>query len=71
VTDYQKLENAAAAKEAADAAGHPHARGSRAGDIETGLMRYLAAEQYHEKAVETLESPDETDKRATPSGATP
>jgi hypothetical protein len=53
VTDYKGMENAAAAKEAADAAGRPHARGSRAGDIEAGLMRYLAAEQYHEKVEET------------------
>jgi hypothetical protein len=53
VTDYKARENAAAAKEAADAAGRPHARGSRAGDIEAGLMRYLSAEAYHEKVEET------------------
>ena len=52
MTDYQGMENARAAKEAADAAGRPHARGSRAGDIEAGLMRYLAAEAYHEKVEE-------------------
>ena len=53
MTDYKGMENAAAAEEAADAAGRPHARGSRAGDIEAGLMRYLAAEAYHEKVEET------------------
>ena len=61
MNDYQKLENAAAAAEAAEAAGHPHPRGSRAGDIEAGLMRYLAAEAYHEK-VEEQRAPDETDQ---------
>ena len=55
MTDNQRIESAAAAKEATEAAGHPHARGSRAADIEGGLMRYLAAEAYHEKAVEDSE----------------
>jgi len=61
VNDYQKTENAAAAREAADAAGRPHTRGSRAGDIESGLMRYLAAEAYHEKVEETREADDTDD----------
>jgi hypothetical protein len=64
VNDVQRIENARAAAEAADAAGHPHARGSRTGDIEAGLMRYLAAEAYHEKVAEERETdkskPDET-----------
>ncbi|RNM11114.1 hypothetical protein [Nocardioides pocheonensis] len=55
MTDNQRIENAAAAREATEAAGHPHARGSRAADIEGGLMRYLAAEAYHEKAAEDAE----------------
>ncbi|HEX2893614.1 MAG TPA: hypothetical protein VHO29_06380 [Marmoricola sp.] len=55
MTDRQRIENAATAKEATEAAGHPHARGSRAGDIEGGLMRYLAAEAYHEKVQEENE----------------
>lgn len=55
MTDFSKIENAAAGKEAAEAAGRPHARSSRTGDIEAGLMRYLAAEQYHEKVEETRE----------------
>jgi len=55
MNDYRGAENAAAAKEAAATAGHAHPRGSRAGDIEAGLMRYLAAEQYHEKVEETRE----------------
>lgn len=55
MTDNQRIENAAAAKEATEAAGHPHARGSRAADIEGGLMRYLAAEAYHEKVAEDTE----------------
>jgi hypothetical protein len=55
VTDNQRIESAAAAKEATEAAGHPHARGSRAADIEGGLMRYLAAEAYHEKSAESAE----------------
>ena len=66
MTDNQRIENAAAAREATDAAGHPHARGSRAADIEGGLMRYLAAEAYHEKAVEeTEERPQGKSTRST------
>ena len=53
MNDVQRTENAAAA---AEAAGRPHARGSRAGDIEGGLMRYLAAEAYHEKVAEAAEA---------------
>jgi hypothetical protein len=53
VNENQRVENATAARDAAEAAGHPHPRGSRAGDLEAALMRYLAAEQYHEKAEET------------------
>jgi hypothetical protein len=64
VTDQQRIENAATAAEATEAAGHPHARGSRAGDIEGGLMRYLAAEAYHEKVVEDAE--DKTTTGNTP-----
>lgn len=67
MTDYKGMENAAAAKEAADAAGRPHARGSRAGDIEAGLMRYLAAEAYHEKVEETRA--EEKEERAPEPGS--
>ena len=59
MTDHKRMESAAAAKEAADAAGRPHARGARAGDIEAGLMRYLAAEQYHEKVEESRAEEEE------------
>ena len=59
MNDYRGVENAAAAKEAAATAGHAHPRGSRAGDIEAGLMKYLAAEQYHEKVEETREKTGE------------
>jgi hypothetical protein len=52
VNENQRVENATAASEAVEAAGHPRPRGSRAGDLEAALMRYLAAEQYHEKAEE-------------------
>ena len=66
MTDTQRIENAAAAQEAATAAGRPHARGSRAGDIEGGLMRYLAAEAYHEKAAEDAEeTPPERTRRSS------
>lgn len=67
MNDFKRTENAAAAREAAEAAGHPHTRGSRAGDIEAGLMRYLAAEQYHEKVEETKEGPRTAVKKADPS----
>ena len=56
MTDYERIENAAAALEAAESAGRPHPRGARAGDIEAGLMRYLAAEAYHEKVEEDREA---------------
>jgi hypothetical protein len=65
VSDKQRIENAAAAREAAEAAGHPHARGSRAGDIEGGLMRYLAAEAYREKVAESAEKPAPPAKKDT------
>jgi hypothetical protein len=68
VTDYKRMENAAAAKEAADAVGRPHARGSRAGDIEAGLMRYLAAEQYHEKVEESRSEEKEAGESGQGSG---
>lgn len=56
MTDIQRTESAAAAKEAAEHAGNPHTtRGSRAADIQGGLMRYLAAEAYHEKVLEDTE----------------
>lgn len=60
MTDKQRIENAAAAREATEASGREQGRGTRAHDIEGGLMRYLAAEAYHEKAVESREkdSPD-------------
>jgi hypothetical protein len=58
VNDFKGIENAATAKEARDAAGRPHPRGARTGDIEAAMMRYLAAEQYHEKAAETREDED-------------
>jgi hypothetical protein len=56
VNDFKGIENAATASEARDAAGRPHPRGARAGDIESAMMRYLAAEQYHEKVEESREA---------------
>lgn len=57
MTDIQRTESAAAAKEAAEHAGNPHTtRGSRAADIQGGMMRYLAAEAYHEKVLEDAET---------------
>jgi hypothetical protein len=61
VNDVQRIENAVAAGEAREAAGRPRARGSRAGDIEAALMRYLAAERYHEKVEETRVQRESTD----------
>ena len=61
MNDVQRIENAAAASEARDAVGRPRTRGSRAGDIEAGLILYLAAEQYHEKVEETREQHESTD----------
>jgi hypothetical protein len=66
MSDRRKTENAAAANEAVAAAGRPHARGSRAGDIEEGLIRYLAAEQYHRKAEETREEDDAAAQQPKP-----
>jgi hypothetical protein len=59
VNDFKQAENAATGKDALDSAGRPHPRGARTGDIEAAMMRYLAAEQYHEKVEESRE--DEKD----------
>lgn len=56
MNDFTGVENAATTKEARDVAGRPHPRGARTGDIEAAMMRYLAAEQYHEKVEETREA---------------
>ena len=61
MNDNRRIENASAAREARDAAGRPHPRGARSGEIDAALMRYLAAEQYHEKVAETREA-DETEQ---------
>jgi hypothetical protein len=58
VNDFKGIENAATAKEARDAAGRAHPRGARAGDIQAAMMRYLAAEEYHEKVEETRAAED-------------
>jgi hypothetical protein len=63
VNDFKGTENAATAKEARDAAGRAHPRGARAGDIEAAMMRYLAAEQYHEKVEETREDAEKDTSR--------
>ena len=61
MNDYRRIENASAAREARDAAGRPRPRGARSDEIDAALMRYLAAEQYHEKVEETREA-DETEQ---------
>ena len=60
MNDIQGIENAATTTEARDAAGRAHPRGARTGDIEAAMMRYLAAEQYHEKVEETREAEGES-----------
>lgn len=65
MNDYQSSENAATTRDAIESAGHPQTRGSRAGDIEAGLMRYLAAERYHEK-VEEIREAEAEDRRDPP-----
>ena len=70
MNESRNIENAAAASEAAEAAGRPHPRGSRAGDVESALMRYLAAEQYHEKTEEARETAP-TGRRPAPKPGTP
>jgi len=64
VNDVQRIENAAAASEAREAVSRPHPGGSRAADIEAGLMRYLAAEQYHETVETTREERGSADDAA-------
>jgi hypothetical protein len=47
--DVQRAENAAAAQQARDAAGHPHTAGTQARLVDAALRRYLAAETYREE----------------------
>ena len=59
--DHERIERQAAAGEARAAAG-TLPRGPHAGALDAALMRYLAAEEYHEKVEETREStPDHED----------
>lgn len=61
VSDYQKIEKAEVAREARDAAGRPRARSSKADILDAALMRYLAAEEYHEHIEEKRGSEDAAD----------
>jgi hypothetical protein len=55
VTDYQSQEKTAASREATEGVGNRDPRGVRGGEVGAALMRYLAAEQYHEKVEEDRE----------------
>ena len=55
MTDHRSIEKAAASSEAAEAVGRRDPRGTRGGEVEAAMMRYLAAEQYHEKVEESRE----------------
>jgi hypothetical protein len=52
VNDNQRIESAAAAREARAAAGRPDARGPRGDVVDAALRRYLAAEAYQEHVTE-------------------
>ena len=64
MSDYQRIEKEAAGREARAAVGS-YPRGSRAGDIDAALMRYLAAEEYHEKVEETQAAGHDGDEDTT------
>jgi hypothetical protein len=51
VNSFDKVEKAAAAREARDAVGSAHRRaGSRGDEVAAALVHYLSTEQYHERA---------------------
>jgi hypothetical protein len=62
VNENELVEKAAAAHEATSTAVHRQ-QGSRAAEIESGLIRYLAAEAYHEHVQETRENEDDEPSR--------
>jgi len=59
MSDYERIEKAAAAREARDAAGSPGVRTSHAGVVDAALLRYLAAREYREHVGEERE-PEES-----------
>jgi hypothetical protein len=59
VNDYQKTEKAAANREAVGFAGRPHPRAFNAEAVDAALIRYLAAQEYHEHVVESREAAEE------------
>jgi hypothetical protein len=60
VNSFDKVEKAAAAREAREAVGSKHRRtGSRGDEVAAALMHYLSTEQYHERAAAPHDPDDE------------
>jgi len=55
MSDHERIEKQATSREALAGAG-THPRSSSGAAIDAALMRYLAAEEYHEKVEEDRES---------------
>ncbi len=69
MNDYRAMEKVATQKAARETVGRPHPWTSNADLMATALMRYLAAEEYHEYVEETREAEDATDVSASESQA--
>ena len=61
MSEYERIEKGRAAREARTAVGI-NARSSRADHIDAALLRYLAAEEYHEKIEEIGAAAPEIDE---------
>ncbi len=58
MNSFERVENAAAAHEAREAVGHPQRHRGRAGEVEAALIRYLATEEYRERAGTSADAGD-------------
>jgi hypothetical protein len=58
MTDFERIEKAAASKEARDTIGRPRGGTSDVSTIDAALLRYLAAREYREQVEEEREAED-------------
>jgi hypothetical protein len=70
MTDFERVEKAAASREARAAIGHPRGGTSDVSTVDAALLRYLGAREYRERVAETREAEDE-DVRAPRSEQAP
>jgi hypothetical protein len=58
MTDFERIEKAAASREARDATGRPRGGTADVSTVDAALLRYLAAREYREQVEETREAED-------------